>query len=678
MVYQANPDNAIGILTMGNEDLADELEPTSDLDKILNHLKSIWTVNSGDLNLSRGILTSMTNLKYLGDPSSQKRILIFTGGPTRLYSGPWYAKMLKGEGIAVDVVDFCLKDYAEKTICRVMGQHEDCNWMRKFDAFVAALKVQHLVSRASCANNMSDLQVVGGIKKLNNQNYNTWKWKVKVGKAMFVLKTTIEEEVLEHIRAVETPKEAWDTLEKLFSKKNDTKLQLLESELLSIKQRDMKISEYFYKVKSLCREISELDAEERIGERSGVVDKTDGRICVKAEEKALYFNKSKWNSKYKCGTSYKKNDDKVKTQESNSKGTRLESSSSYQTKGKKYVPRCYNCQKRGHLARDCRAPKNEEVNTAQSREGDEWDVEALMVTEEDDEVSLSVSKPNKLDHHRDWIVDSGCSNHMTGDIEKLKNMVKYNGSKVVVTANNSKLSIAHVGDTTVLSSQGESEVSLQNVYHVPGMKKNLYSVPQVTSSGKFVLFGPEDVKVYERVQVIGEPVMMGKRKESVYVMSVEEAYVDKTRKSETVDLWHSRLSHFGYDKLEIMMKKSLLKGLPKLEVKKEVVCDGCQFGKAHQLQNKSETLDKFKIFKRDSEAEIGERVGCLRTDNGGEYVSSEFTSFLRECKVRHQFTCSNTPQQNGVSERKNRHLAEVCRSMMHSMNVPRRFWAEAM
>ena len=82
---------------------------------------------------------------------------------------------------------------------------------------------------------MGDLQVIGGIKKLNNQNYNTWstcmmsymqgqdlwevvngceitqpeaedangalrKWKIKAGKAMFALKTTIEEDVLEHIR----------------------------------------------------------------------------------------------------------------------------------------------------------------------------------------------------------------------------------------------------------------------------------------------------------------------------------------------------------------------------------------------------------------------------------------------------------------------------------------------
>nr|CAD1827237.1 unnamed protein product [Ananas comosus var. bracteatus] len=65
-------------------------------------------------------------------------------------------------------------------------------------------------------------------------------------------------------------------------------------------------------------------------------------------------------------------------------------------------------------------------------------------------------------------------------------------------------------------------------------------------------------------------------------------------------------------------------------------------------------------------------------DNGGEYTSAEFSAYLRECKIRRQLTCPRTPQQNGIAERKNRHLAETCRSMLHAKNVPGRFWAECM
>ncbi|XP_076917341.1 uncharacterized protein LOC143577384 [Bidens hawaiensis] len=92
------------------------------------------------------------------------------------------------------------------------------------------------------------------------------KWRVKVGRAMFLLKTTVGDELLEHIRDLATPKLAWDALAALFSKKNDAKLQLLENELISVSQKELSISQYFHKVKTLCREIGDLDPQARIGD----------------------------------------------------------------------------------------------------------------------------------------------------------------------------------------------------------------------------------------------------------------------------------------------------------------------------------------------------------------------------------------------------------------------------
>ena len=62
------------------------------------------------------------------------------------------------------------------------------------------------------------------------------------------------------------------------------------------------------------------------------------------------------------------------------------------------------------------------------------------------------------------------------------------------------------------------------------MKKNLLSVAQLTLSGHYVLFGPRDVKVYRDLKISETPTMEGRRLESVYVMSAESAYVDRTRK----------------------------------------------------------------------------------------------------------------------------------------------------
>jgi hypothetical protein len=102
-------------------------------------------------------------------------------------------------------------------------------------------------------------------RRIKGSPYENTK-KIKAGKAMFVLKTTIKEDLLEHIRDADTPKTAWETLEKLFSKKNEALLQLLEKELAGISQGTLTISQYFTKVKSICREISQLEPEEKIGE----------------------------------------------------------------------------------------------------------------------------------------------------------------------------------------------------------------------------------------------------------------------------------------------------------------------------------------------------------------------------------------------------------------------------
>ena len=78
------------------------------------------------------------------------------------------------------------------------------------------------------------------------------------------------------------------------------------------------------------------------------------------------------------------------------------------------------------------------------------------------------------------------------------------------------------------------------------------------------------------------------------------------------------------------------------------------------------------------ENEVGRKIECLHTDNGGEYTLDEFCDYLRECNIRWQLTCPSTPQQNSVAKRKNRHLAEICRSMLNAKNVPGKFWAECM
>ncbi|CAL1391452.1 unnamed protein product [Linum trigynum] len=689
------------------------------------------------------------------------------------------------------------------------------------------------------------MDVVGSIKKLNNQNYSTWatclesylqgqglwsliggsetrepagdndaieKWKMRAGKAMFAIKVTIEDEMLEHVRYTTTPKDAWDTLASRFSKKNDMKLQLLENELLSTVQGKMTVSQYFTKIKSICREITELDLKSKIEEdrmrriiihdlapeyrsfiaavqgwptpptleqlenlltnQETLTKKGNGESTAN-EEEALFSNRQKgqFTRKNFRPRQDKEQDSPRQPRYQNARRGRPRVWQGQEKKPNNNFKRendgCYNCGKKGHYARDCWHKKRMEGNAAMSsnpeeHSEEEWNLEVsaasaevieecaeeasdcdlvlstmteeyqnILEIEEEDGVdqALATSHQKSVDYKKNWIFDSGCSNHMTGDKEKLKDTTKYEGRRVVVTANNAKLPISHVGRTMVTSSCNSKEFQLDEVYHVPGIKKNLLSITQLTAPGNYVVFGPDDVKVCKEIKIVGTPLMEGLKKDSMYVMSAESAYIDRARKNDTVDLWHARLGHVSYHKLQVMMKKSMLKGLSQLEVRDNIVCAGCQYGKAHQLpyeeshykakeplqlvhsdvfgrvkqtsisgcrymvtfiddysryvwvafmKEKSETFMKFKEFKEKVEAELGRRIKVLRTDNGGEYKSDEFYDYLKRHKIRRQLTCPRTPQQNGVAERKNRHLAEVVRSMLHAKNVPGRFWAECM
>ena len=70
------------------------------------------------------------------------------------------------------------------------------------------------------------------------------------------------------------------------------------------------------------------------------------------------------------------------------------------------------------------------------------------------------------------------------------------------------------------------------------------------------------------------------------------------------------------------------------------------------LKEKIEAFEKFKIFKAMVENETHVKIKCLRSDNGGEFTSSDFNEFCETHGIKRQFSAAKTPQQNGVVERK--------------------------
>lgn len=77
------------------------------------------------------------------------------------------------------------------------------------------------------------------------------------------------------------------------------------------------------------------------------------------------------------------------------------------------------------------------------------------------------------------------------------------------------------------------------------------------------------------------------------------------------------------------------------------------------------------------ENQSGYRIQSLWSDNGKKYNFEEFNKFCEEADIVHQLTASYSPQQNGVSERRNRYIMEMTRCMLHEKELPKSFWAEA-
>lgn len=106
-------------------------------------------------------------------------------------------------------------------------------------------------------------------------------------------------------------------------------------------------------------------------------------------------------------------------------------------------------------------------------------------------------------------------------------------------------------------------VLLEDVYHVLGLKKNITSVSQLTDHGKYVPFGPNDVKILSNVNHIAANVLfISKRKESLYILSSSYAYVEKTWQNASITFWHNRQGHVGYHLLPKISIAKLFDGVP--------------------------------------------------------------------------------------------------------------------
>ncbi|KAK3017548.1 hypothetical protein RJ639_007420 [Escallonia herrerae] len=270
---------------------------------------------------------------------------------------------------------------------------------------------------------------------------------MRCGKALFALRCSVHKDLIEHIRDLEKPKEVWETLEKLFKKKKKSRLQMLENELANTTQgwvnqpTIVELENLLMNQEALVMPMAEFS----ISDKDEALFLKIKIVSVESGSKRISRNKVTKLGKGNAGT--------------------------FKMEGKE--------EEKGHLQ--------------------DWDT-CLSATTLDASESIkvpvltSIDKDNMgeglaaISYEKDWIIDLGCSHHLTGDSSLFSQWNEYKGNKAIVTADNTIHPMVDEGCVKEKATEQETDVvTLNSVYHVSDMTKKLVSVSQISKSGKYVL-----------------------------------------------------------------------------------------------------------------------------------------------------------------------------------------------
>nr|GEV54441.1 hypothetical protein [Tanacetum cinerariifolium] len=189
-----------------------------------------------------------------------------------------------------------------------------------------------------------------------------------------------------------------------------------------------------------------------------------------------------------------------------------------------------------------------------------------------------------------FIVDSGCTKHMTSNLKLLCNFVeKFLGT--VRFGNDQFAPILGYGNLV------QGYVTINRVYYVEGLNHNLFSVGQFYDADLKVAFRKSTCFV---IDLQGNDLLVGNRGSDLYTISLQEStsstplcLMAKATPTQAW-LWHRRLSHLNFDYINLLSKKDIVIGLPKLEYVKDLLCSSCELSKAKRSSFKSKAVPSSK------------------------------------------------------------------------------------
>jgi hypothetical protein len=176
-----------------------------------------------------------------------------------------------------------------------------------------------------------------------------------------------------------------------------------------------------------------------------------------------------------------------------------------------------------------------------------------------------------------WIIDSGCTNHMTWEKKMFTSYVKNKYSQdSIICGDENQGKVKGLGKIAI-----SSEHSISNVFLVESLGYNLLSISQLCNMGYNCLFTNVDVSVFRRSD--GSLAFKGVLDDKLYLVdfSKEEAGLGACLIAKTSMgwLWHRRLAHVGMKNLHKLLKGEHVLGLTNVFFEKDRPCAVCQVGK---------------------------------------------------------------------------------------------------
>nr|GFB26991.1 hypothetical protein [Tanacetum cinerariifolium] len=177
-----------------------------------------------------------------------------------------------------------------------------------------------------------------------------------------------------------------------------------------------------------------------------------------------------------------------------------------------------------------------------------------------------------------FIVDSGCSKNMTGNLKLLINfMEKFLGT--VKFENDQIAPILRYGDLV------QGAVMIKRVYYVEGLNHNLFFVGQLCDADLEVAFRKSTCFIRD---LKGNDLLTGSRGTDLYSIKFQNTnspnpicLMAKATSSQAW-LWHHRLSHLNFDTINLLSNNDIVVGLLKLKFVKYHLCSSCELGKPKQ------------------------------------------------------------------------------------------------